>query len=166
MSRKACLKHFKAECTIYTRLSRLQGIAHANLFIPAILIKYIDNSFPLKDTRKHAPSECWLAIFRTLLNVVNKLGDYEVLCEKLRTRNLCVRRRCLGRGHHRGRVEHEVVMIDFAEARVRRPDEELEICNCAKVLADEEAEIGVVMGKELRLRFEGSVNRGLRYRSD
>ncbi|EEH37315.1 hypothetical protein PAAG_07596 [Paracoccidioides lutzii Pb01] len=147
MSRKACLEQFKAEWYVpYTPASlgyklhlNLHGIAHANLSIPAPLIEYIDNSFPLKDTSKHASSECWLAIFRTSLNVVNKLGDYEVLYEKLRTRNLCVRRRCLGRGHHRGRVEHEVVMIDFAEARARRTDEELEMCKCAKALADEEA---------------------------
>ncbi|PGH16472.1 hypothetical protein AJ79_01803 [Helicocarpus griseus UAMH5409] len=147
----ACLAHHAAECAVYSRLKPLQGtavpefhasvwvhvnesagIAHSLVSVPGILIEDVGSdgsdgergSFLLSEMRQRVPREEWERILRGgALEMLGKVGVvYEVLVEKLRGRNFLVRRR--GEGEKNG--GYEVVMIDFAQARVRGEDESLE----------------------------------------
>jgi hypothetical protein len=180
MVQALCLDLHRSERTVYERLLPLQGSQIPNflasvhmeplipceipghlgsnvedyIFIPGVLIEYIDG-FCLENTKTAAPKEHWEQIFGASIDIANKLGDYDVLNQDVRPENMIVRETENG--------VYQPVMIDFAQARVRRNDECDQEWREHKCMQDEEGAIGLGMRKELGLEFEYSEAGSLRY---
>ncbi|KAI9790163.1 MAG: hypothetical protein M1816_005363 [Peltula sp. TS41687] len=134
-----CLEHHISECMVYDRLKSLQAhhiprlscsvrlkpwilpkAPHSippsiekDLYIPGILIEYIDG-FSLEDANTIAPAEDWRQIFDKALEAINMLGDQNVLNNGVRPENFIVRQE---------NGVYSALMVDFAQARLRRVDE-------------------------------------------
>lgn len=154
-----CLEYHASEYAVYSRLHDLQGTevprfysslwldpdytsssnsqSNPDISIPGILIEYIDG-VSLEDTETLVPREHWHPICNASMVAVNKLGDYDVLNEDVRPENILIRN-----------ADYSVVMIDFAQARLRRDDECWQEWKECKWMQDEEGAIGYVMGKKL-----------------
>lgn len=121
------------------------GLLRQYVQVPGCLFEYVPG-FSLSaagdlPTRKEQAE----AVLGSII-LVNEIGDYDVLNNDVRPENILIQKTVVD-----GKTTIKPVMIDFAQARVRRRDENDEEWDKVKRGEDEEECIGQVMYKELGL---------------
>lgn len=173
-----CLDMYESECTIYDRLKDLQGNNIPRFFarvrlplasppltdtlpaefcaIKGILLELIDG-FTLSEMIDQAPKEAWQGICDQAIRVIEACNDHEILNEDVRPSNVMVTRL-------QPDDAYRVVVLDFAQCRLREPEESIEEWGRAKWTQDEVGAIGAVMKHRLeKIGFELSHTCSLRY---
>ncbi|KAG8742314.1 hypothetical protein FRC10_001673 [Ceratobasidium sp. 414] len=135
--------YFGSECAAYKRLTSLQGhdipvfygatqfidglsIPDLNPpFVPGVILENIDHTSPDLD-----------AVLRDAIRIVHAYGDLGVLNADVRLGNFIVK------------PDRSVVMVDFAQSRLRREDETDLEWKCEKWGEDEEGCIGFAAKKD------------------
>ena len=113
--------------------------------VPGCLIEYVPG-FPLSAANNlPTKKEQAQAVLGSIV-LVNEIGDYDVLNNDVRPENIFIQKTVVD-----GKTTMRPVMIDFAQARVRRKDENDEQWDELKRVEDEEGCIGQVMYKQLGL---------------
>jgi hypothetical protein len=169
------LDKFRAETAVYERLRDIQGreipklcaTVFLNLPGPAkncdtellvikgILIEHI-SGYTITEMPSNIPRDQWQPIIDEATRVVNIISDYEVLNQDVRPDKFIIS----GADSSNKRV----CIIDFAESRLREPDEEEHDWGRAKHRQDEGTAIGAVMAMRLRkYDFQLQYERSRRY---
>ncbi|KAF8607205.1 hypothetical protein BDV93DRAFT_520091 [Ceratobasidium sp. AG-I] len=142
--------YFKSECSVYDRLSSLQGrfiptfygstrfcddttIPNIDLSVRGILLEFIPGT---KLSSIDASLVDGQSILKSCLHIVDVCGDMGVLNRDVRLENFIVK------------PDESVVMIDFAQARVRCPDESDNTWRLAKGHRDEEGAVGYITKRD------------------
>lgn len=178
---RKCLGFYNSEREVYRKFHPLQGRLVPKLFspmrleapyvpatpigatpsvqsyisIPGILIEHIPG-FVFSDTKRCAPETDWKAIHQAAVGVVNEVASYHVLNHDVSSDNVIIRK---------DGSSHKAVMIDFAQARVRREDECDQEWREHKWMEDEESCIGWLMAGKLGVDFRPSEGGSLRWRA-
>ena len=172
-----CLDMYEAECAVYDRLKELQGKGIPQLYakvalrmpkyatncstskfysIKGILLEHIPG-FTLAQLTDKAPREFWQKICNEAVRLVQICNDQNILNKDIRTSNFIVSLSSAKDGNR-------VVLIDFAQCRLRGPNESDSQWGRAKWIQDEEGAIGLVMKSRLhKVGFELEFNSSLRY---
>ena len=180
-----CLRLFSTEASVYARLRKMQMcgkipeclglvelISDARglydeasfgkedreriadyLSVPGMLLSYVDGR-PLREIGDFVPREKWKQVIVEACEIINEIGDQDVLNDDVRLDNVLVR--TVASRNVPGTVEYRPVILDFANARLRREDEDKDSWREAKYWADEEGSIGFNMFSLLKLpRWDG-----------
>lgn len=159
-----CLDMFERECAAYDRLKDLQGqdipqlvakvrfplapssaqgIPREFVEVKGILLEFIDG-FTLGGLVDRAPREDWQAICDQAVRVVRLCDEREILNKDVRPSNVMVAPLALEQNAYR------VVMLDFAQCRLRTVDDFDKRWGRHKWTQDEEGAIGYVMQNRLK----------------
>ncbi|KAL9107117.1 MAG: hypothetical protein Q9187_008471 [Circinaria calcarea] len=177
-----CLDLYDSECRAYDQLQDLQGndiprlIAKVRLplasppsiqaLLPAelheikgVLLEFIDG-FTLLELMEKAPKEAWQNICDQAIRVVHSCNDRKILNEDVQPSNVMV----TTQSQSQAEKAYRVVILDFAQCRIREPEESDEEWGRAKWVQDEEGAIGQVMKSRLKkVGFDLVYNPSLRY---
>ncbi|KAK0662475.1 casein kinase I RAG8 [Cercophora samala] len=165
---------YNNETTVYSRLQALQGRTVPRLMgaveiditppgmdgdkfgelfkVQGILVEYFPDSFTLRDIGTMVPTEDLQEVVDQAVEIARSLGDYEVLDTDVRLDNFLVttqRGNADKNDKDLPRQTYRVVMLDFAQSRVRREDESDFDWGRAKVQQDEEGAVGMVIRHHL-----------------
>ncbi|KAK4198898.1 casein kinase I RAG8 [Triangularia verruculosa] len=166
---------YNNETTVYRRLQALQGTTVPRLMgaveldiapptmknenwkkllkVQGVLLEYSPDNFTLRDLVYMVPTEDLQGIVDQAVDIVRSLGDYDVLNSDVRLDNFLVT--CqrgdegIDEANRPGQI-YRVVMLDFAQSRVRRESESDFEWGRAKARQDEEGAIGLVVRHHLR----------------
>jgi hypothetical protein len=114
--------------------------------IPGIVIEHVRGCI-LGDLGLHAPPTAWQRVCEEAIRVVNLIGEYGLLNEDVKTRNVLVRTK------DPAFDSFGVVFIDFGHCRFRQPEQPEAEWVHEKTRKDEEGAIGCVMQGKLKGGF-------------
>lgn len=114
--------------------------------VRGILLELI-TGYSLDDLANYAHQSSWQRICDNTIHAINLISDHGVLNEDVKPRNVLIRT-------HENLLEHEVVIIDFAQCRFRREDQSEAAWKHEKWRQDEEGAIGYVMECRLKGAFK------------
>ncbi|KAK0735322.1 hypothetical protein B0T21DRAFT_367518 [Apiosordaria backusii] len=152
---------YNNETTVYRRLHELQGST-----VP-LLIGTVELDIAPPTTNNEKYKTLFKAVVDQAVNITRSLGDYNVLNTDVRIDNFLVACQRGEEGTDKGdgsRESYRVVMIDFAQSRVRRENESDFDWGRAKARQDEEGAVGMVIRHHLsKLGKQVSYTRSGRY---
>jgi len=172
-----CLKMYKTENSVYTRLRKYQGTRIPRLLaqvslklecpnaepkfaafgIKGILLELIPG-FTLAQMELNVPRRSWQIVVDKAIEVVHILSDHDILNQDVRPSNILV---SMDKTSDHG---YRVVMIDFAQCRFRTNDESDLEWGRVKWSQDEEGAIGMVMQSRLKkLGFDLKYRNSMRF---
>lgn len=175
-----CLRLFSAEASVYARLRKLQMCAKTPeclglvelgsdaqgllteasfgdedreriadyVSVPGMLLSYVDGR-PLREIGDFVPRDKWKEVIVEACEIINEIGDQDVLNDDVRLDNILVR--TISSRSIPTMIKYRPVVLDFANARLRRQDEDKDSWREAKYWADEEGSIGFNMFALLKL---------------
>ena len=118
------------------------------LSVPGMLLSYVDGR-PLREIGDFVPRDKWKGVIVEACEIINEIGDQDVLNDDVRLDNILVR--TISSRSIPTMIKYRPVVLDFANARLRRKDEDKDAWREAKYWADEEGSIGFNMFSLLKL---------------